>query len=112
VIRTHATPDDLVVVTGDQRGWTFYMEHYGGYPPPVGQSPSIPSQRTLHSAIFRPAVLDPWLAAHRNASDLFVFEFVYDTEARTSRLIETRRGRLATRVWCPVQHWSFRSQAL
>jgi len=106
-VRTEAAPDDLVIITGNQRGWSWYMEHYRGFPPSVGRAPRIPAEQTLHSAVFRRTQVDPWLAAHRQASSLFVFEFVYRTKTRTSRLIEGRKRRLASLGWCPVRRWDF-----
>ena len=79
VVRTSAATDDLVIVTGDQRGWSWYMDRYRGYPALVDRSPRIPAGQTLHAALFRPTQLDPFLAAHHQAINLFVFEFVYET---------------------------------
>jgi 4-amino-4-deoxy-L-arabinose transferase-like glycosyltransferase len=107
IVRSHAAPEDLVIVTGDQRGWSWYMERYRGFPPLVDRSPRIPTEQTLHSAVFRRTQVDPWLAAHRQASSVFVFEFVYRAKARTSELIEGRRRRLASLGWCPVRRWEF-----
>jgi len=106
-VRGHAGAGDLVIVTGNQRGWSWYMERYQGFPAPVGQAPPVSAERTLHSALFRPDQLQPFLAAHPRAASLFVFEFVYDTKPRTLRLVGARRSRLAAQGWCPRRRWEY-----
>jgi hypothetical protein len=106
-VRTEALPNDLVIVTGNLRGWSWYMQQYRGFPPSVERRPRIPAEQTLHSAVFRRTQVDPWLAARRQASSLFVFELVYSAKTRSSGLIEGRRRRLANLDWCPVQRWEF-----
>jgi hypothetical protein len=106
-VRTQAAPDDLVIVTGNLRGWSWYMQQYRGFPPSVDRGPRIPAEQTLHSAIFGRKQVDPWLASSRQASSLFVFEFVSSAKARSSGLIEGRRRHLARLGWCPVRRWDF-----
>jgi hypothetical protein len=106
-VRTKAAPNDLVILTGNPRGWTWYMEQYRGSPPSVDRGPRILAEQTLHSGVFRRKQVDPWLAAHRQASSLFVFEFVYSAKTRASGLIEGRKRRLASLGWCPVRRWEF-----
>jgi hypothetical protein len=73
-VRRLAGPRDVAIAAVTAANFSYYVDDYQGYPAPVQRRPTIPDSRMLRLGKFPDPAIGPFVAAHRGAPVVFLFE--------------------------------------